>query len=51
MEGKYLVRDYVTGALEQGSVWTSYLWPRPGMPERPVRKTTYAKKVVVDGEP
>jgi pimeloyl-ACP methyl ester carboxylesterase len=51
MEGKYLVRDYVTGALEQGSIWTSYLWPRPGMPERPVRKTTYARKVVVDGEP
>ena len=51
IEGKYLVRDYVTGALEQGSVWTSYLWPRPGMPEQPVRKTTYAKKVVVDGEP
>jgi pimeloyl-ACP methyl ester carboxylesterase len=50
MEGKYLVRDYVTGALEHGSVWTSYLWPRPGMPEQPVRKTTYARKVVVDGE-
>jgi signal transduction histidine kinase len=51
MEGSYLVRDYVTGALEHGSVWTSYLWPRPGMPEQPVRKTTYAKKVVVEGEP
>jgi signal transduction histidine kinase len=51
MEGNYIVRDYITGALEQGSVWTTYLWPRPGMPEQPVRKTTYAKKAVVDGEP
>lgn len=50
MEGQFIVRDYVKGALARGSTWSSYLWPKPGAPQQPVRKTTYARKVMVDGE-
>ncbi|KAA6187376.1 hypothetical protein F2Q65_02305 [Thiohalocapsa marina] len=51
MDGTYIVRNYITLAREQGSGWVHYLWPRPGMPERPARKTTYVQQVMVDGEP
>jgi signal transduction histidine kinase len=49
--GKYLVRDYIRLALKQGSGWVTYKWPRPGMPHVEATKTTYVKKVIVDGEP
>ena len=49
--GKYLVRDYIKVALEHGSGWVTYKWPRPGMPHVEATKTTYVKKVMVNGEP
>ena len=48
--GEYLVRDYIKVALEQGSGWVTYKWPRPGMPHVEATKTTYVKKVMVNGE-
>lgn len=48
--GKYLVRDYIRLALKHGSGWVTYKWPRPGMPHVEATKTTYVKKVMVDGE-
>jgi signal transduction histidine kinase len=49
--GKYLVRDYIKVALDHGSGWVTYKWPRPGMPHVEATKTTYVKKVMVNGEP
>jgi signal transduction histidine kinase len=50
IKGKYLVRDYIKLALEKGEGWMSYYWPRPDAPQMPVKKTSYVKKVTVDGE-
>lgn len=49
--GKHLVRDYISVALKQGSGWVTYKWPRPGTPHVEATKTTYVKKVMVNGEP
>ncbi|MEB3322872.1 MAG: cache domain-containing protein [Synechococcaceae cyanobacterium] len=51
VQGRPMVRDYIRLALEQGSGWTTYLWPRPESPGLPARKFTYVRKVVLpDGE-
>jgi basic membrane lipoprotein Med (substrate-binding protein (PBP1-ABC) superfamily) len=45
--GKYLVRDYLSAARQQGAAWVSYYWPRPGSREA-VRKQTYVRRAKVD---
>jgi len=42
-EGKYFTRELISLALNKGSGWVNYLWPRPGQ-SAPSRKHTYAKK-------
>ncbi len=44
-EGRQMVREYIRLAMEKGSGWTTYLWPRPDGSKRPERKTTYVRKV------
>ncbi|MCX5715287.1 MAG: cache domain-containing protein [Candidatus Omnitrophica bacterium] len=40
---KYLVRDYINTALNNGAGWVDYLWPKPGQTE-PSKKHTYVRK-------
>jgi len=47
---KAIAREYIDLALAKGEGWVSYYWPRPGAPQVPVKKITYVKKVVVEGE-
>jgi hypothetical protein len=48
--GAYIVREIVRLALERGSGWVSYLWPKPDVPNLPRRKISYVKKVTVDNQ-
>ena len=50
IRGKYLVRDLIDLALQQGSGWVSYFWPKPDAPQEPVKKISYVRKATVDGE-
>lgn len=43
--GTYFAREFARLALKPGAGWVSYLWPKPDAPQRPVKKTTYVKKV------
>lgn len=45
MDGKYLVRELVEQALQYGSGWVAYHWPRPNAPQLPVKKVSYVQKV------
>lgn len=47
--GKYLTREIINTALNQGSGWVDYLWPRPGE-IKPSKKHTYVKKAVYASE-
>jgi len=35
--------------LKDGSIWTTYSWPRPSASKLPERKTTYLRRVVAPG--
>ena len=48
---KAVAREYIDLAMTKGEGWVSYFWPRPRVPEVPIKKITYVKKVVVEGEP
>jgi hypothetical protein len=43
--GKYLTRELVDTALNKGSGWVDYLWPKPGE-VKASKKHTYVKKAV-----
>lgn len=47
-DGKVIGREMLALLKNRGSGWVDYLWPRPG-DTRPVRKSTYVRKVDVDG--
>jgi len=49
LEGRPMVREYIRTAMEKGSGWTTYLWPRPDSSTLPERKTTYVRKVTLPG--
>jgi signal transduction histidine kinase len=49
VRGKYLVRDYIDGALKHGAVWVEYYWYRPGY-NTPFRKEAYVRKVQIGNE-
>ena len=49
VRGKYLVRDYIDGALKHGAVWVEYYWYRPGY-NTPFRKEAYVRKVQIGSE-
>jgi signal transduction histidine kinase len=48
-EGRPMVREYIRTAMEKGSGWTTYLWPRPDSSTLPERKTTFVRKVTLPG--
>nr|WP_284047505.1 cache domain-containing protein [Guyparkeria hydrothermalis] len=48
--GKYLVREYIELAKEQGHGWVTYHWPRPTQPQADALKTTYVRSVEVGDE-
>jgi len=49
--GKAMVRDYINLAMQQGSGWVEYYWPRPDASKLPEHKTTYVRRVQLpDGE-
>ena len=50
IKGNYLVQDLINKALEKGEGWVSYYWPKPDAPQTPVKKSSFVKKVMVDGE-
>jgi signal transduction histidine kinase len=43
-EGRPIVREYIALALDKGSGWIGYYWPRPGE-SRPSIKHVYVKRV------
>ncbi|MFN9618981.1 MAG: cache domain-containing protein [Synechococcaceae cyanobacterium] len=45
LEGRPMVREYIDLAMQRGSGWTSYLWPRPDGSKTPARKHTYVRRV------
>jgi len=47
-DGKVIGREILALLDKHESGWVDYLWPRPG-DTRPVRKSTYVRKVNVDG--
>jgi len=49
LEGRPMVREYIRTAMEKGSGWTTYLWPRPDSSTLPERKTTYVRRVTLPG--
>lgn len=48
VNGKYLVRDYIDGAMKHGAVWIEYYWYKPGHNE-PARKLAYVRRVETAG--
>ncbi|HEU5048936.1 MAG TPA: cache domain-containing protein [Gemmatimonadales bacterium] len=49
VNGKALVREYVTAAMKDGSAWVEYYWYKPG-DNIPARKLAYVRKVQSGGE-
>lgn len=47
--GKYLTRDVIDTAVNKGSGWVDYMWPKPGE-TKPSAKHTYVKKAVYGNE-
>ena len=50
VKGNYLVQELIKQALEKEKGWVSYYWPKPDAPQKPVKKSSFVKKVIVDGE-
>lgn len=50
VKGNYLVQDLIKQALEKEKGWVSYYWPKPDAPQKPLKKSSFVKKVIVDGE-
>jgi signal transduction histidine kinase len=48
--GKFIEKEIIRVAQEQGAGWVDYLWPKPGSTV-PSKKHTYVEKVMVNGEP
>jgi signal transduction histidine kinase len=48
-DGKVIGREMLALLDNHDSGWVDYLWPRPG-DTRPIRKSTYVRKVDVDGK-
>ena len=44
LNGKPLVRDYITAAMKDGSAWVDYIWYKPGH-NTPAPKRTFVRKV------
>ena len=49
-DGRYLVREYVAKAMDEGAGWTAYQWYRPGETNLS-DKLTFSRKVEFDGQP
>jgi signal transduction histidine kinase len=49
INGKFVARDYIEGAMKDGSIWEDYYWYRPGE-NTPSHKLTFVRKVEVGGE-
>lgn len=47
-DGKVIGREILALLKNRSAGWVDYLWPRPG-DSRPVQKSTYVRKVDVDG--
>ena len=47
--GKYLTREIIATALNKGSGWVDYMWPRPGE-TTPSKKHSYVKMAEYNGE-
>ena len=50
IKGNYLVRDLINNAMEKGESWVSYYWPKPDAPQTPIKKSSFVKKVMAEGE-
>jgi len=48
-DGKFICREFVKVAHDQGSGWVDYLWPKPGT-TKPVPKSSFVRRTVVDGQ-
>jgi signal transduction histidine kinase len=44
MQGKALVREYISAAMKDGSAWVDYYWYKPGN-NVPARKLAHVRKV------
>jgi len=47
--GKYISREIVKMALDNGQGWVEYMWPKPGT-TKAVRKSSFVKKIIIRGE-
>lgn len=47
--GKFVAREYIKAAVENGNAWIDYHWYRPG-DNKPSLKQTYVRKVLSGGE-
>jgi len=50
IKGNYLVQDLINNAMKKGESWVSYYWPKPDAPQTPIKKSSFVKKVLVEGE-
>lgn len=49
VDGRFIVREYIEKALQDGAGWTAYHWPRPGE-TKASEKETYTCRTSYDGQ-